>query len=274
MKSTALIMSDWSISRMLAGKKTQTSRLRGLEAVNAQADKVTELQRMDDGTYFFSPIMKYIKCPWCVGQQIWVKETWRIGEFRQFRNLYKIKIFYKADGAFRWVYVSPEIFESLKMAYRNSQWRSPLFMPRWAARPELCRTVTGIKAQRVGNITEEECIAEGISKYEGIEEGGRGWKEAAFRELWNFFHAKPKPVHRNSKWAKILDWYDPELKEIHRRFADTLGGENVRSYDLPNEIVGYISFPFAEEDGDHRVKIRDKSHFRCVNPWVWMLSFS
>ena len=284
MKSTALIMSDWSINRMLVGEMTQTSRIRGLEAVNAEPDKwnfdMMEINPLPLDSHSVAPKgffavfgekesqlgaladgWVFVKCPWRVGDEIWVKGAWRIGGFCQNGNLYKIEIIYKADGAYRWVYVSPEIFESLKMAYKNSQWRSPLLMPRLAARPELFRTITGIEVQRVQDISEEDAKAEGVilgSSAMGHVFTGR----EHYRALWNSLHAKPKSVRRNSKWGRMLGYGQRETNETFEEWnADK------------RQIATYISFPFAEEDGDHRDEIQGKPHFRCVNPWVWLLKF-
>ena len=45
---------------------------------------------------------------------------------------------------------------------KKGKWESPYFMPEWASRIHL--EITGIKAQRVQDITEEEAINEGIEK--------------------------------------------------------------------------------------------------------------
>jgi len=42
------------------------------------------------------------------------------------------------------------------------KWKSPLFMPKSASRITL--EITGIKVEKLQNITEEDCIAEGIEK--------------------------------------------------------------------------------------------------------------
>ena len=65
------------------------------------------------------------------------------------------------------------------------KWRSPLFMPAWAARDFL--KITDVRAERLQEITSEDCIAEGIAKeYRHIffEKTSRHLIDE-YKELWN-----------------------------------------------------------------------------------------
>jgi len=84
------------------------------------------------------------------GDLLYVRETWRCeghGEHGQFT------IRYRADNE----------TNGVKVVYEYSymdKWRPSIHMPKWAARTWL--RVTGVRVERVQDITEEDCIAEGI----------------------------------------------------------------------------------------------------------------
>lgn len=98
------------------------------------------------------------RCPFGrVGEQIWVRETW--SRYRPFAGDPTDTILYAADldecgqcpimldGEV--VYVSP-----------RDGWRSPVTMPRAASR--LTLELTGVRVERVQDITEEDARAEGV----------------------------------------------------------------------------------------------------------------
>ena len=111
-----------------------------------------------------------------VGEPVYIKEVhYRYGEWRK-NGLTK-------SGRQKWLFhPMPEMLtisiikgiESLRYfdnppdevkpnSYRKEGWykRSPLFMPEWAARHFI--TVTDVRAERLQEITEEDCLAEGIT---------------------------------------------------------------------------------------------------------------
>lgn len=115
----------------------------------------------------------YVKCPQGkVGDRLWGREThYIVGESRQ--------VFYRADDSnnfgdpFHW----------------HGGWKPSIFMPRWASRIDL--EITGIRVERLQDISEEDAKAEGAPGYEeGIdspppEDGEYSWSHiASFRSLW------------------------------------------------------------------------------------------
>jgi len=123
----------------------QTRRLDGLKKINQEPDKWALLgayQSISDGsTYFvFSRVIRMaeISPRYQVGETVYVKEAWC-------EDYYGQKIYYKSDGGES---PGPKGF-----------WRSPLFMPAWAARYLI--TILDVKAERLQEITEEDCIGEG-----------------------------------------------------------------------------------------------------------------
>lgn len=81
---------------------------------------------------------------YCPGETVYIKETWTRTADRAGRILYKAD-----DGHIKAVADYPV------------KWKSPLFMPEWAAR---CHAlIVSVRPERVQEITEEEAIAEGIA---------------------------------------------------------------------------------------------------------------
>ena len=262
MKSKGLIYSGEDIRAMLAGIKTQTRRLTELEGFNANPDTFSSIRIGMPGA----------KCPWQVGDEIYAKETWKVSFVQHFTR--KAWIEYRACGSV----IEKAIPDGIPLPNPENKWHSSFVMPRWAARPELMRILKSIRVERVQDINWNDAVAEGISnlfpyfsdlyhpKKQWVGTGEERWYSPndTFRDIWNSRHAKPKSVRGNSYWANALGWTWAGCK------WDEYGQAWMANH---LDIVGYISFPFAAEDGDQRDEINYKPHFRCVNPWSWVLGF-
>lgn len=95
-----------------------------------------------------SPSMYTLKCPYGQpGDRLWVREAWQA--WTQFNHLPprampKHTPNYLADGN-KW----------------DARYRHARFMPRWASRITL--EITEVRVQRLQDISEEDCLAEGVS---------------------------------------------------------------------------------------------------------------
>lgn len=142
-------------------------------------------------------------------------------------------------------------------------WKPSIHMPKAAARIWL--QTTAIRAERVADISEEDCIAEGIRfnsifyKYECpicdhfghsgksniCEDGFYSDAKSAFKELWNAINGKPSPIQ----------------KKINGKLT----------------TVGYICFPFDEESAQPyagKTIWRNKPLTVIINPWVHVIEFT
>lgn len=148
--------------RAIPEGKTQTRRTRGLDKFYANVPEgfaieyfVEELPgewlaiSYKEGGEFPSYFKPWIKCPYgTVGDRLWVRETiWN-------------------DSDFSWLYSADDVY--LPMEYPEG-WTSKvahkrsipsIHMPRWASRTLL--EITGIRVERLQDISWEDCISEGI----------------------------------------------------------------------------------------------------------------
>lgn len=141
------------------------------------------------------------------------------------------------------------------------RWRPSIHMPRWASRITL--EVTGVRVERLQDISEADAIAEGIHKPVGSQfwhsndlahlwDGGGGLPgdtpQRAYRSLWNSINLPPSPVQ------------------------ERIGGKLV--------TVAYVSYPWSMEDFEQAHPgvaaaglYRGKPLTITPNPWVWVISF-
>ena len=176
MTEKPIIFSGPMIRAILEGRKTQTRRV-----VKPQ------------------PNCGLKPCPWQVGDTLWVRETWADtnGECGPM-------ISYKAGGD-RFLADPPSAFDcskypgckftmwcgDLRRGEPGHSWRSPIHMPRWASRITL--EVTGIRAERLNDISEED------ARKEGIADGG--CRNCGENEPCGCDNPQPDPVD-----AFIFEW--------------------------------------------------------------------
>lgn len=179
-----------------------------------------------------------------VGDILYVKEAYRVVSLieKNCDGTMTFDIGYKDDTFKRKRAIEP----SNKPA---GEWYSPMFMPKWAARPELKRRVTNVKVERVQDISPSDCEEEGITgqtlsvpgcgqPYEQYRNGdGLVYTDPkdAFRALWDDISAKPKPVRHKGV------------------------------------ITHYVSYPW--EDIHETREYRGKPWYVCGNPYVFVYSF-
>lgn len=198
------------VKAILEGRKTQTRRIEGLKILNEHPERWTFLGWTEGKAVFVNatgyPV--HIKPRYRVGDELWVKEIWAIRTDTE-PNTPKAKHYmrYKVDG------------EDLEMEWHNyERWRSPRFMPKWAAR--LWLRVTAVKdPHQVQNIREEDAEFEGCEYFGGypIDELSPrttvGFKSTieVFAALWNCLHPKPGERWEDNPWH-----FTYETKRIER----------------------------------------------------------
>jgi len=144
------------VRAILAGRKTQTRLV-----LKPQPDAGCEVIMANLGTnrdiYFRQPhggMSARIKGKVHVGDNLWVRETWRT--VKSFDHLPPSRI--RAGAGV--VYEADQWNDGYPCGFDKGRIRKSIFMPRWASRITL--RVTDVRIQRLQDITEEDARAEGI----------------------------------------------------------------------------------------------------------------
>lgn len=152
-KERPILFSAPMVRAILNGTKTQTRR-----ACKGQR----ELSNIHD--------FQLDRCPYGkIGELLWVRET-----FLQDTNGF----IYRADGDFE------------GNAVILGGWKPSIYMPRWASRINL--EVTGIRVERLQDISEEDAIAEGVritDEYTGCADDIDSHRHA-YKFLWESINGK------------------------------------------------------------------------------------
>ena len=147
------------IKAIREGRKTVTRRLDGLKEINKEPDNWSLVAWQGRHTTDFAKgsvlfesaeCQKVIKPRYRVGEIVYIKEAWSTEN--QYNHLKPrdiprtAKIFYLLDG-----------YDPFTMG----KVRSPMFMMEWMARDY--QKFTGVRAERLQEITEEDAVAEGMT---------------------------------------------------------------------------------------------------------------
>lgn len=207
-----LLFTGAMVRVLLADRKTQTRRLNGLDAINADPDAWRYLGMNECGAHEFADRdgqIITVNCPYGQrGDLIWVRETWK-PHSRGMRSA-ATKAIYRAEYSFE------------KMADALGPWRPSIFMPRWASRITL--ELTDVRVERLQDISEADARAEGcvpqLIDTDGLEGEqlalaealGDGYLTAKFSymELWDSINRK-HPWSSNC-WVWVLTFRRLEAK--------------------------------------------------------------
>lgn len=179
MRERPILFSGPMARAILAGDKTQTRRVNGLEYFSRPENDPAGwwCARVADGQAFMvykqSPHERIVACPYGrAGDLIWVREPWRCSADLDKHNGSEIAdlcldagynapwapIQYEADGArVSWQHTSTPPHDGPP---RPGRYRHARFMPRWACRLEL--EITRVRVERLQAINHADAIAEGV----------------------------------------------------------------------------------------------------------------
>ena len=110
-------------------------------------------------------------CPYGkTGDRLWVRESHTFQDIEPMvGGQYNMDVMYHADQKRRTLYEADCAIEVDFTQFRKSEFkgRPSIFMPRWASRITL--EITDVRVQRLQDISEEDCIAEGARwQWEGL----------------------------------------------------------------------------------------------------------
>jgi len=185
-----------------------------------------ENYKLDDGSGIGMEILLE-ECPYQVGQEIFVKESWKVIQFEAYRGLEFPNICYESTSSTR-LFINKIVWDYLEPNNTGLKWRSAKSMPQWASR--LTLEITDVKVERLGEISEEDCKKEGIGYTGGwngedydngefyfgkLEEtkDGMNWEnemfeypDLAFADLWNATHKKPEEKFEVNPFVWVVDF--------------------------------------------------------------------
>ena len=197
MKERPILFSGAMVRAILEGKKTQTRRVvKWPEGFEPETATVERFQRYPDGSYraivWGSPYDDgafSVKCKYGgPGDRLWVRETW--GVHRCIEQAYQRDrcqvgvglLHYKADEG----------------CHPVKRWRPCIHMPRWASRIAL--EVTGVRVERVQEISVEDALAEGMLASDPYKLAGE------YEALWNEINAKRGYGWDVNPWVWVVEF--------------------------------------------------------------------
>jgi hypothetical protein len=164
MKERPILFSGPMVQAIIEGRKTQTRR-----AVKPQPPEgahpfhiLVSSSPRDEGKWRFTKSLDHlsgtvlgpIACPYGVpGDRLWVRETYAWSGDSSIPEADRIasgEVWYRADGG----------------RGGGIRWRPSIFMPRWASR--ILLEITGVRVERLQDISEADCWAEGIDAVDGV----------------------------------------------------------------------------------------------------------
>lgn len=137
------------------------------------------------------------RCPHGVpGDRLWVRETWQRGEdFKVTEGTNhpaKGRFYYRADE------------DADPFGFTGTPWRPSIFMPRSASRITL--DLTGVRVERVQEISEEDAKAEGITAPMYPLGNGKATYRLAYSHLWDSLNAKRGFGWEKNPWTWVLEF--------------------------------------------------------------------
>jgi hypothetical protein len=206
------------VCAILDGKKSQTRRL--VKPAPVLADTLTKITDLEPG--FVDLHGASFRCPYGKpGDLLWVRETWAVanasGEFGEPRLIFRAE---RPDAGFL------------------PGWKSPRFMPKKHAR--LWLEITGVRVERVQDISGNDAIAEGVEF-----DDPAGATGVTFPEGMETWHS-----------SKRKRWFEDTARCMYHARCEGAQRAIVAYRDLWDSING--EKPGASWE---------------ANPWVWVVEF-
>lgn len=208
MNSHGIMMSGEMVRAWLNGWKWNTRRTRGLDKFNQNPDQweFMGFERERGYVWFYSKKdgWDFIRRPpyGNVGDQLYFKETWMMWEREEDGRDF---LYFRADDAkvdpTWWTeedWTGPNPKWHTKTAFEH--WQSAMLMPKMCARIHV--PITGVRVERLHQISPSDIVAEGIGPYPFENPPGlRDW----YFQLWDKLNSKKMPASRNP-WLWVYEF--------------------------------------------------------------------
>lgn len=123
--------------------------------------------------------------------RLWVRETWRVRGGQEYEyQRHQPSVVYKASAD----------------ATDLGPWKPSIFMRRWASRITLA--IETIRVQRLGEISEEDAIAEGVDavSVEKVQRQATWTRRSDYRQLWDKLNARRGFGWATNPWVWVIEF--------------------------------------------------------------------
>jgi len=213
-KTRPMLFSGPMVRAILSGRKTQTRRV-----VKPQPDKTLDGEPYwSVGGFRLSPLaQKPLEPVYAWGSTIWVRETWATATSdngpcicyqADCNRHYLVDDAYPVEyerypnaGTDAWCNWASDL-----EAGTEGRWKPSIHMPRWASRITL--EVTGVRVERLQEITEEDAKAEGVGASEAAEmPDGKPCYSLPFQMLWSCMYGTDTPRSWDANpWVWVVEF--------------------------------------------------------------------
>ncbi len=166
MKERPILFSGPMVKAILAGRKTQTRRImkQQPDTVVGNGEKMTHARWWNEKGSFpmnRSTVANFI-CPYgLVGDRLWVRESWAVSNIYDCLSPSKIcRDILEREGYPKTKPPCGVRYPATDSMSDGIRCRPSIHMPRWASRITL--EITGVRVERVQDISNADCCAEGI----------------------------------------------------------------------------------------------------------------
>lgn len=205
MKERPILFSGAMVRAILDGRKTQTRRV-----VKPQPFEMHKFEHAIRACWSEreAPCFEPVLCPYGqVGDRLWVRETYMCEELKNGSD----GIRFRADNAFILI-ENTQAADAwlLRPETKWDRWLPSIFMPRWASRITL--EITGIKVERVQEISAQDADAEGTTSHYHCTEPThlvdgthRCDPIGDYRRIWDSINRKKYPWASNP-WVWVIEF--------------------------------------------------------------------
>ncbi|HHH1650981.1 TPA: hypothetical protein ACPZS6_001448 [Yersinia enterocolitica] len=222
MNEKPILFNAEMVNAILSGRKTQTRRIMGNQPAGQDLETVHVRHNDDFNFQWYGNLgeSSYFPCPLGKpGDQLWVREAFAAG------------LCTESTLAYRATHKTEDLEEGWG---ETIKWTPSIHMPRWASRINLL--ITGVRVERLRDISEQDAMAEGITAKEVIietryEGGGHveitaerfffvggddeGYESAgeAFAELWDSIYGQKEGENwQANPWVWVIEFERMEAK--------------------------------------------------------------
>lgn len=190
MNTKPILFSTEMVQAIIAGRKTQTRRTKGLKVVNDNPDSHTfnflSIDKSKASFKIIEGMSQAVDVPYKTGDILWVRESFSPVGYQE-KPMYYL---YKANPV-----------------HQSMKWKPSIHMPKKACR--LFLKITNVRVERLQDITEMEAIFEGCMQYEKATD----WMTAlyGFELLWKKINGESS--WKSNPWVWVIDFERIEKPE-------------------------------------------------------------